>query len=309
MAEHEKKSYSIYERIADRNYRRMVREFSSEFNQKRGDGAFSFTNVNTISDIVLLLKYAAGKLPLEDYWRDFKREDALSSPIELLDISIGHSIDELSRPIDAIRHQAKTVTVGTSRKEQSIQGIIFNLLRELQFSINALVSKNALAIIRIQPAISAINGYTLYDISNLDVEGNPIDTSTITIEKRGGISLAMKSRAEGSNILMGTKRTIVSTGNIYVGRGKSDNASIMIIPLLGEKGGVRNLLLTHVEFNESLSVKEKKDILGYQYNDILNIVNEYNLPWDDRYLETISTRVLLGEPAEVIAGQIRKSVE
>ena len=309
MAEHEKKNYSIYERIADRNYRRMVRDFSTMFNQKRGDGAFSFTNVNTISDIVLLLKYAAGKLPLEDYWLDFKREEGLSSPIELLDISIGHSIDELSRPIDAIRHQAKTVTVGTSRKEQPIRGIIFNLLRELEFSMKALVSKNALTITRIQPAIAAIQGYTLYDISNLDVEGNPVDTSTITIKKRGGISLTMKSRAENSHILMGTKRTIVSTGHIYVGRGKSDSASIVVIPLLGDRGGVQNLLLIHSEFNEALSVKEKKDILGYQYNDILNMVNEYNLPWDDRYLETISTGVLLGEPAEVIAGQIRKSVE
>ncbi|MCX5845541.1 MAG: SIS domain-containing protein [Deltaproteobacteria bacterium] len=309
MAEHEKKNYSIYERIADRNYRGMVRDFSSEFNQKRGDGAFSFTNVNTISDIVLLLKYAAGKLPLEDYWRDFKREEGLSSPIELLDISIGHSIDELSRPIDAIRHQAKTVTVGTSRKEQPVRGIIFNLLRELEFTMKALVSKNALTITRIQPAIAAIHGYTLYDISNLDVEGNPVDISTITIKKRGGISLTMKSRAENSHILMGTKRTIVSTGHIYVGRGKSDSASIVVLPLLGDRGGVQNLLLIHSEFNEALSVKEKKEVLGYQYNDIRNMVNEYNLPWDDRYLETISTGVLLGEPAEVIAGQIRKSVE
>jgi glucosamine--fructose-6-phosphate aminotransferase (isomerizing) len=56
-------------------------------------------------------------------------------------------------------------------------------------------------------------------------------------------------------------------------------------------------------------VKEKKEVLGYRYNDIRNMVNEYNLPWDDRYLETISTGSLLGEPAEVIAGQIRKSVE
>ena len=308
MADHQKNNYSIYERIADRNYRRVVRDFSAQFNQKRGDGAFSFTSVNTISDIVLLLKYAAGKLPLEDYWRDFKREDGLSSPIELLDVSVGHSIDELSRPIDAIRHQAKTVTVGTSRKEQPIRGIIFNLLRELEFSMKAVVSKNALTITRIQPAIAAINGYTLYDINNLDSEGNPVDTSTIAIGKRGGVSLQMKSRAEGSNILMGTKRTIVSTGHIYVGRGKSDNAAIVIIPLLGDRG-VRSLLLIHVEFNEGLSLKVKKEVLGYQYNDIRNIVNEYNLPWDDRYLETISTGVLLGEPADVIAGQIRKFVE
>ncbi|HYA13288.1 MAG TPA: hypothetical protein VEF33_03005, partial [Syntrophales bacterium] len=160
-----------------------------------------------------------------------------------------------------------------------------------------------------QSAIAAISGYTLYDINNLDAEGNPVDTSTIKIGKRGGISLKMKSRAEGSNILMGTKRTIVSTGHVYVGRGKSDNASIVIIPLLGDKGCVQNLLLIHMEFNEALSVKEKKEVLGYQYNDIRNIINEYNLPWDDRYLETISTGVLLGEPADVIAGQIRKAVE
>ena len=49
--------------------------------------------------------------------------------------------------------------------------------------------------------------------------------------------------------------------------------------------------------------------MGYRYNDIRNIINEYNLPWDDRYLVAISTGVLLGEPAEVIAGQIRRSVE
>jgi glucosamine--fructose-6-phosphate aminotransferase (isomerizing) len=63
-----------------------------------------------------------------------------------------------------------------------------------------------------------------------------------------------------------------------------------------------------VEFNESLSVKGKKEVLGYKFNDILNLVNEYNLPWDDRYLENISAGVLLGETVEVIAGQIRKSL-
>jgi len=308
MAEHEKRNYSIYERLADRNYRKLVRDFSTEFNQKRSDGAFSFTNVNTISDIVLLLKYAAGKLPLEDYWSDFKSEEGLPSPVEMLDISLGHSIDELSRPIDAIRHQAKTVTVGTSRKEQPLRGIIFDILRQLEFSIKSIVTKNVLTIARIQPGIATLSGYTLYGINNLDAEGNPVDTSTITIKDRGGISLAMKSRTEGSGNLMGTKRTIVSTGQVYIGRGKSDGASIVVIPLLGDKGGIGSLLLIHVEFNESLSVKGKKEVLGYKFNDIRNLVNEYNLPWDDRYLENISTGILLGEPVEVIAGQIRKSL-
>ncbi len=201
------------------------------------------------------------------------------------------------------------MTVGTSRKEQPIQGIIFNLLRELDFSMKALVAKNVLNITRIQPAIAFINGYTLYDINNLDMEGNPVDTSTITIKKRGGVSLAMKSRAEASKILMGTKRTIVSTGHVYVGQGKSDGAPLVILPLLGEKGYVRSLLLIHVKYNDALSVKGKKDVLGYRYNDIRNTVNEYNIPWDDACLEDIPIETLLEEAVEIIAGKIKNTFQ
>jgi len=309
MSEHEKTHSSLFERIADRTFRRLVADFSAQFNRMRNDGAFSFTSANTMSDTVLLLKYATGKLPLEDFWRDFRTENDLTSPIELLDVAIGHMIDELSRPIDAIRHQAKTVTVGTSRKETPVQGIIFDLLRKLKFSLKDLVAKNIMVITRIQPAVSAIKGYTLYDINNLDADGNPVDVSTIRIRQKDGISQRMKSRAETSNVLMGTKKTIVSTGHIYVGRGKSDNASIVIIPLLGEGTFVRNLLLIHIDFNDTLSIREKKAVLGYQYNDIRNLINEYNLPWDDGYLEAIPTGVLLGEPPEVIAGHIKNLAE
>jgi glucosamine--fructose-6-phosphate aminotransferase (isomerizing) len=306
MVEHDKKKYSLYERIADRRFRRMVGDFSIKFHQHMIHDAFSPAAVKTVSDMLLLLKYASGKLPLEDFWHDFKMENGFTSPIDLLDISLGHAIDELSRPIDAIRHQAKTVTVGTSRKEQPLRGIVFDLFRELEFSVKSLITKNILTLARINPAISGIRGYTVYDIGHLDAYGNPVEDSTISIERRGGISLSMTSRTEDSSLLMGTKRSIVSTDHVYVGRGKLDGASIVIIPLLGDRAGVGKLFLIHVEFNDSLSVKEKKAVLGYQFNDIRNLITEYNLPWDDRYLEAIPTGVLLGEPPEFIAGQIKK---
>ena len=311
MVEHEKKNYSLYEMIGDRRLRRMVEDFSTRFNQMRSNGSFSLTAAKTISDIALLLKYAAGKLPLEDFWHDFKVEDGITSPIDMLDIAIGHAVDELSRPIDAIRHQAKTVTVGTSRREQPLVGIIFNLLREMRFSAKTILSKNILAISRMQLAIAAIRGYTLYDISNLDIEGNPGDASTISIRERMGISTQMKSRTEDSSVLMGTKKTIVSTGRVYVGRGKSDGATVVIIPLLGERplSTVRNLLLIHVDFNETLSIQERKDVLGYRFNDIRNLINEYNLPWDDCYLERIPMASLLGEPVEVVAEEIKQTLK
>ena len=309
MIEQVKKNYSLYDGIFDRPFRRMIAEFAAGFHERRNKGSFSNIGVKTISDIVLLLKYAMGKLPLEDFWLDFGEGDGISSPIDMLDIALGHAVDELSRPIDAIRHQAKTVTVGTSRKEQPLRGIIYNLLTELIFSTKLLVSKNVQTISRIQPAIAAIRGYTLYDINNLDNDGNPGEGSTIAIRKKSGVSLQMRSRTEGSGLLMGTKKTIVSTDHVYLGRGKSDGAPILIIPLRGDKPEFKSLLLIHVVFNETLTLKEKKEVLGYQYNDIRNLINEYNLPWNDRYLESLPLEMLLSEPLDMIAGQIRQLIE
>jgi glucosamine--fructose-6-phosphate aminotransferase (isomerizing) len=307
MVEHAKRNLSVDECIADGRLRRLVNDFTHHFQLRKNQGDFSQTGVRTITDLVLLLKYAAGKLPLDDFRHDFPGEAEPASPIDLLDITLGHAVDELSRPIDAIRHQAKTVTVGTSRKEAPLGGLLFDLLSELAFSTRSLLSTNVLALGRMQKAVIAVNGYTLYAVNHLGAEGKPGDDATIEIRKRGGVSLGMHSRVEKSGRLMGTKKGIVSSGRIYVGQGKSDGASVAIIPLLGEGEQVRHLLLIHVTFNEALSVQERKDLLGERVNDIRNLIQEFNLVWDDRCLEEIPLGVLLGEPVEVIAAQIRRA--
>ena len=308
MTEERKRHHSFYEMIADREFRRMIRDFSVTFNERRNGGDFSVTSIRTISDLTLLLKYAVGKLPLEDFWQDFVEEDEMLSPIDLMDVTLGHAVDELSRPIDAIRHQAKTVTVGTSRKEQLPEGIIFDFLKTLTISTKSLTSNNIIAINRLQKAIRDVRGYTLYRIDNLDADGTPADNTTITIETRGGTSLTMRSRVETSTILMGTKKTIARTGQLYVGQGKSDEAPIVIIPILSKKTGIESLILIHAAFNENLSLREKIDIIGDRFNDIRNLINEYNLPWDDGYLEDIPIETLMGEAVEIIAGRIKLSL-
>ncbi len=307
MVEQAKSNLSLYERIADSRLRRLAVDFSEQFQRRRQEGAFSQTGVGTIADLTLLLKYTAGKLPLDDFRHDFPGMEP-ASPIDLLDVTLGHAVDELSRPIDAIRHQAKTVTVGTSRKETPPFGIIFDLLSELAFSASALLSTNLQAVNRIQGALTAINGYTLYAIDHLDAEGKPGEDTTIMIVKRGGISLGMQSRAEKPGLLKGTKKGITASGRIYVGQGKSDGAPIAIIPLLAGDDRVRHLLLVHVTFNEGLSMRERKGILGERVNDIRDLIQEYNLPWLDRYLGEIPLGILLGEPVEVIAGEIRERI-
>ena len=156
--------------------------------------------------------------------------------------------------------------------------------------------------------MAAVNGYTLYAINHLDAEGKPGEEATIAIAGRGGISTGMRSRAETSGRLMGTKKGIVASGRIYVGRGKSDGAPLMILPLLGGDDLVRHLLLIHVSFNEALSIGERKEILGERVNGIRDLIQEYNLTWDERELGKIPVAILLGEPVEVIAGQIRENI-
>ena len=309
MIEQGKRSYSLYDRLFDRQFRRLISEFAVDFQERLLQGAFSQVNVRTIANIVLLLKYAVGKLPLEDFWLDFQGEEEFTSPLDLLDVSLGHAIDELSRPIDAIRHQAKTVTVGTSRAEEAISGPIFQLLRDLGFPARSLTGKNIMALKALQPALASISGYTLYGIANLDAEGHPEEDTLIEILRREGTATRMSSRVAGSKKLMGTKRTIVSMGDIYAGFGKADGATIVIAPLLGNNFQVEKLLLLHITYRPDMTAAEKKEVLGYRYNDIRNLINEYNLPWSDACLDALPMEMLLGQPVEYIADLIKKKIE
>ena len=72
---------------------------------------------------------------------DFRDKRGVSPP-DLLDPTLGRAIDELSRPVDAIRHQAKTVTVGTSRKMPALKGVLFEPLAALGFTAENLTQKS-----------------------------------------------------------------------------------------------------------------------------------------------------------------------
>lgn len=300
---------SLYESIADRELHRAVEDFSSLFNSWRRSGMLSTLNVDTASDITLLLKYVIGKLPIEDFWSEFGERSVSTSPLDRMDIVLGKAVEELSRPVDAIRHQAKTVTVGTSRRIEPPKGIIFDTLEDLSFTVENIPAKGGITLKRLQEAILRINGFTLYAVRELDENGKPTEQTTITVSKKNGISEGMHSRFDEPGILMGTKKTIVRTGDVYAGTGKSDDASIITIPLLNSSRFVDHLLLLHVEFNEGISVEQKKEILADKFNDVENIIDEYNIPWNDTFFDGLAMKFLLGETAERIAGKIKKTID
>ena len=128
----------------------------------------------------------------------------------------------------------------------------------------------------------------------------------IAIQSRDGVARGMKSRADHPTALMGVKRTIVSTGHVYIGKGHADGALIVILPLRSATEFISHLLLLHVEYDESLPIGKRKEVLGYRYNDIKNLVNEYNIRWDDRYLGKINLADLFSKPVDILAGQINQ---
>ena len=62
----------------------------------------------------------SASLPLEAYQVEHGKVGTPSVVIEDLTAALTRAIEELTRPVDAIKHQAKTVTVGISRSDESL---------------------------------------------------------------------------------------------------------------------------------------------------------------------------------------------
>ena len=129
-----------------------------------------------------------------------------------------------------------------------------------------------------------------------------------------GTTSAIPSRVETDKTLKGSKRTIVRQGNVYLGKGRKDDRSILVIPLLSaapsSAGKIDHLLLLHVRFKESVPLNQKIRTLGGKYEHIKNIVQENSVAWEDALLDRVPVEELFGRSAEkvgeFIVGEVKK---
>ena len=75
---------------------------------------------STAVQLVGRLRDLANEAPLEAYQRHSGRTATPAGLVDDLTVALTRAIDELTRPIDAIKHQAKTVTVGISRSDEAL---------------------------------------------------------------------------------------------------------------------------------------------------------------------------------------------
>ncbi len=301
----------VYEVVLEKSFRERVAHFYAQFRRRQTSGALPSTISHT-SDLMLLLKYLAGRLPVSDFELDFGKKGTALNMLNCLFEYLGESINGMSRPVDAIKHQAKTVTVGTSRISEKTEGILFEALKKHGVETSQLINRNIMVLKSLQAIIGAIHGSILYRIDGLNILGEPTDQTTIEVLRKDGILNTLPSRVESDHSLKGTKRIIVSQGNVYIGKGRKDDRSIIIIPAMATDREVSNridsLLLLNIGFKNQVPLPAKVKALGGKYAHIQNIVQENSIPWNDTHLERVPMENLFGHSAEKIGEAIVASI-
>jgi glucosamine--fructose-6-phosphate aminotransferase (isomerizing) len=303
----------LYEIILEKPFREKVAMFYRTFRRKKTERRIpSILGFDVSSDLTLLLKYLSGRLPASDFELDFGVKGTAIHMVNTLFTCLGEAINVMSRPVDAIKHQAKTVTVGTSRITEKMEGLLFDLLKEHHFKVSQLTPNNVMVLRNLQAIISEVKGLTLYRIGGLSLLGEPTEETTIKVVKKEGTSEGISSRVEADQRLKGTKRIIVRQGNVYIGKGRKDERSIVFIPVISESPATPNtieyLLLLHIGFKETISLPDKVRALGGKYEHIKNLVQENSIAWKDDLLERVETSFLFGRSAEKISEAIVSEV-
>ena len=303
--DHTSKGMDAYEVILEKSFRERIARFYTEFRKKLQNNFPYAMGFESASDLILLLKYLSGRLPVSDFELDFGIKGTPLNMLSRLFRCLGDSINSMARPVDAIKHQAKTVTVGTSRISERIEGTLFEALTRHHLKLSQLINKNIVVLKNLQDIVADIEGSILYKISGLNLLGEPTDETTIEITNKEGTLCDIPSRVEKDIILKGTKRIIVREGNVYIGIGKRDDRSIIIIPVISDSHAAPNmleyLLLLHISFKKNVSTSTKIRALGGKSERIKNIVQENSVVWDDKYIELVDMRSLFGISAEKIS--------
>jgi glucosamine--fructose-6-phosphate aminotransferase (isomerizing) len=295
----------VYEVILDGTFREKIAQFYQNFRLQQAQNRFPVAiGANVTTDLTLLLKYLLGRLPVSDFELDFGKKGTALNILGTLFESLGEAINTMARPVDAIKHQAKTVTVGTSRISEAIEGLLFDTLRAHNLNTAQIINRNVVVLRNLQAVIARVNGTILYRIGGLSLLGEVMEDTTIEVVAKSGQLQKLASRVESDKRLKGTKRIITREGNVYIGKGRKDGRSILILPIISQSSGTPNLieylLLYNIAFKPEVPLNDKIKALGGKFEHIKNIVQESSVPWSDDRIETIAIDELFGRSAEKI---------
>jgi glucosamine--fructose-6-phosphate aminotransferase (isomerizing) len=260
---------------------------------------------STAVRLASLFRYGLGITPLETYQMEYGKIGTPAVVVDDLMVALTRGIEELTRPIDAIKHQAKTVTVGISRSDETLLQVPLAMaVMAAGAPRDALSYRTLRTLAALDPAVEEVTGWIRYRI-----EGDPAtdDEVSVYVVDRGGIAAEIQSRIERDPVLRGTKHTVAIERELLVFRGRRDNRTLIAIPETKDNHctGITQL---HVRFEDKLPVAASRSVLrGYRnrYAALKDAVTEVEPSFREDLLGELSVVDLLTEPVHVLADRWR----
>ena len=253
-----------------------------------------------------LLRFALGRVPLEAYQIEYGKVGTPAVVLDDLAAALTLGIEELTRPIDAIKHQAKTVTVGISRSDETLLEVALNrAVLEAGAPRDRLSYASLRTLADLDPAVGEVLGHTRYAIEGLDADGDGDPTAVIV--DRGGISRNIPSRTDRNPALRGTKHQVAVERRVFVARGRSDERIVVLVPELKDNVAT-GMTLLHVRLADDLTPAAARGVLqGYRhrYSALRDAVTETEPTFRDDLLSRQSVVDLLTLPINDLADRWR----
>jgi len=264
----------------------------------RGSSYDGHLEASTAAKVVTILRYAMGIASLDSYQIEVGKVGRPGVVIDDLNAALTKAIDELTRPVDAIKHQAKTVTVGISRSDETLlQSTLAKAALEAGTPRDRLSYRELRTLVALDASVAEVTGWTRYRI-----EGDVTEDATIQVIDRGGIASGIASRTDTNPILRGGKHRAAFEKEIMVGVG-SDGRNVIHIPEVKDNE-TTGLTLLHCRFHDYLPTPSMRAVLqGYRgrYGALEDAVTESHPSFRDDILSTINVVDLLTRPVYVLA--------
>ena len=283
----------------------QLAEAAEPFLRGLRDGSYNGNlDASTAVRVASLLRYATGELPLESYESESGKIGSPAAVLTDLVEALTEAIDELTRPVDAIKHQAKTVTVGISRSEDALFGIpLVKATLDAGAAPDTLGYRALRTLGALDEAVAEVLGFTRYRI-----EWSP-GTPTAAVLDQGGVARGLPSRTERDPRLLGSKHRAAEEREVTVVCGASDGRTVVLVPeVKGQQ--VVGMTLLHVTFRDRLPAERMAAVLsGYRtrYNALADAVTETEPAFDVERLGREPIVELLTEPVYELARRWRTS--
>ncbi len=275
----------------------FVRQFEDKLRQGEYNGHLQVSTATRLSNLCF---YATGTLGLDSYQLNLGSIGTPAQVIEDLLAELTKAIDELSRPIDAIRHQAKTITVGITRSDEAFLQIplVAEIIR-IGAPRDQLSYENLKMLAGLNSVVEEVAGYIRYSIQG----------DNLAILDRGGEAAHLESRVEKEPHLFGTKNRVIAEQKVLITRGRMDGRTVIIVPEIKNATPV-GLTLLHIKAKEFLPSSEAAEVMKTykgRYEILKDAVQETEPAFDEHLLGEIPITDLLDQPIAYLADKWSKS--